>query len=217
MSISRSEARDIDDIDPLVGYPGSHRRDLSGHVKTPTRIAFADENPCLEATCWGYEVRPGLTFETNMKMDLEQSVLPSDFDDANHMPIGQKPPRSREVYSPLHITTEYFRNMLKHFQDVWPLYRPTDGDRPWDIVLTVPASWGERAKIRTKNAAFNAGFGNGPQDRIKLISEPEAAATYALHSNLHCLPAFVKVSTLYLVHHSGSTLYLLTYSLEQAY
>lgn len=47
---------------------------------------------------------------------------------------------------------------------------------PIEYVLTVPAIWGDKAKEKTRLCARNAGFG----ENIHMISEPEAAVTWAL-------------------------------------
>ena len=45
------------------------------------------------------------------------------------------------------------------------------------VVLTVPASWSERAKDSMRTAAIKAGI---PGESIKLLAEPEAAAIFGL-------------------------------------
>lgn len=62
-----------------------------------------------------------------------------------------------------------------------------------DFWLTVPASWGEKAKLLTKTAAISAGFGARTIDRLLLISEPEAATLYTLKSSLDRVESFVRV------------------------
>jgi hypothetical protein len=47
------------------------------------------------------------------------------------------------------------------------------------FVLTVPATWSDKAKDKTLSAAIKASI--QPQD-VSLISEPEAAALYALRA-----------------------------------
>jgi molecular chaperone DnaK (HSP70) len=47
---------------------------------------------------------------------------------------------------------------------------------PIEYILTVPAVWSDKAKSDTLWCASQAGF--GPMDKIRLITEPEAAAVY---------------------------------------
>ncbi|KAF3286593.1 hypothetical protein TWF970_008445 [Orbilia oligospora] len=46
--------------------------------------------------------------------------------------------------------------------------------------MTVPAVWSEKAQSLTKEAASRAGIGQRDKDRLFLLSEPEAAAVYAI-------------------------------------
>jgi molecular chaperone DnaK (HSP70) len=49
-----------------------------------------------------------------------------------------------------------------------------------DWVITVPAVWSLKAKADTLNCARDAGIGGG--QRVTIVSEPEAAAAYALQT-----------------------------------
>jgi molecular chaperone DnaK (HSP70) len=53
--------------------------------------------------------------------------------------------------------------------------------KPKEYILSVPAIWSDLAKNKTLECAFNAGYGdrNDPSS-IRLVSEPEAAAIYAI-------------------------------------
>jgi molecular chaperone DnaK (HSP70) len=48
-------------------------------------------------------------------------------------------------------------------------------------IITVPAIWSDMAKNLTRKAASRAGF---PDDKITLITEPEAAALYCATNSL---------------------------------
>jgi molecular chaperone DnaK (HSP70) len=50
---------------------------------------------------------------------------------------------------------------------------------PIEYILTVPAVWSDKAKSDTLYCASQAGFGS--VGKIRLITEPEAAAIYTLH------------------------------------
>jgi hypothetical protein len=50
---------------------------------------------------------------------------------------------------------------------------------PMETILTVPAVWSDKAKSDTLQCAHRAGFGE--MDKIRLITEPEAAAVYTFH------------------------------------
>lgn len=48
-----------------------------------------------------------------------------------------------------------------------------------ETILTVPAVWSDKAKSDTLQCAHRAHF--GPLDKIRMITEPEAAAVYTFH------------------------------------
>lgn len=52
---------------------------------------------------------------------------------------------------------------------------------PLEFVVTVPAIWSDLAKDRTKKACQAASGLSGTKQPVHLVSEPEAAAIYALH------------------------------------
>lgn len=49
---------------------------------------------------------------------------------------------------------------------------------PIEFVITVPAVWSDRAQTATRRCAEQAGMGTG--SKLHIITEPEAAAMYAL-------------------------------------
>lgn len=52
---------------------------------------------------------------------------------------------------------------------------------PLEFVVTVPAIWSDLAKDKTKKACQRATGLSATKSPIHLVSEPEAAAIYALH------------------------------------
>lgn len=48
-----------------------------------------------------------------------------------------------------------------------------------EYILTVPAVWSDKAKHNTLMAAHQGGI---PVGKVKLLSEPEAAAVYAIQT-----------------------------------
>lgn len=196
MSFALSSAADFKDVFPWTKYPGAASHNAEHCVKAPTRIAFQDENPELEENAWGYQVEPGMHMYALTKLLLDQSSLQSEYDDPGlYLGSGSEMMRLPKGKSAKDVTTEYLRGMRKMFEDVRDEKFGSHGldELPIDYWLTVPASWSEKAKLLTKNAAIDAGFATRPIDRIMLIPEPEAAAHYALKSNIHRLESFVQV------------------------
>lgn len=55
---------------------------------------------------------------------------------------------------------------------------------PMQCWITVPAIWSDGAQHATREAAIQAGFGSRQSDSVSMITEPEAAALWALKPHL---------------------------------
>ncbi|KAM3500197.1 hypothetical protein MY10362_006621 [Beauveria mimosiformis] len=200
LGFALSTAADFKDIITWTKYPGAFSHSAEHSVKAPTRIAFAEENPNLNCDVWGYQVEPGMRSCSLTKLLLDKSALLSDFDDCS-------------VYDA--STNDLMR--LPEGKTAKELFGSMNLDElPVEFWLTVPASWSEKAKLLTKAAAIEAGFGNRAIDRVMLISEPEAAAQYTLKSSFHHLEAFVQKNTGVMVCDcGGGTVDITTYEIEE--
>lgn len=82
--------------------------------------------------------------------------------------------------SPRKLTTDYLKAVHSHVERM--LLRnvteaaPRRTERKY--VITVPAVWKEKARNLTAKCAIDADM--GPEDRLHIITEPEAAAMYAI-------------------------------------
>ncbi|KAL7936119.1 actin-like ATPase domain-containing protein [Trichoderma chlorosporum] len=221
LSFALSNATDFKDIFPWTKYPGSFSHGAEHCVKAPTRVAFADENPELDENAWGYQVEPGMKTYAWTKLLLDKSALTSEYDDPDLYPANRMKvmhlPKGRSAKD---VATEYFKGLKAMFDDA---IRETLGSQkienlPNEFWLTVPASWTEKAKLLTKSAATDAGFATRAIDKIMLISEPEAAAQFALKSSLHRLKDFVQAKTGVMVCDcGGGTVDITTYEVEETH
>lgn len=82
--------------------------------------------------------------------------------------------------SPQKLTTDYLKAVRSHVERMLlrnvidAILRRTQRE----YIITVPAVWGEKARNLTAQCARDAGMGS--QDRLHIITEPEAAAVYAI-------------------------------------
>lgn len=133
------------------------------------------------------------------KLLLDDHSLPTEYDDPDLKKIAgnglMKLPPGK---SPKSVVTEYLRGLYAMYKKALAEKVGADKvrDLPVDYWLTVPATWSERAKLLTKEAAMEAGFGSGPNHRLFLIAEPEAAAHIALKSSIHHVDNLIRVSFL---------------------
>ncbi|KAL7934660.1 actin-like ATPase domain-containing protein [Trichoderma chlorosporum] len=213
-----SNASDFKDIKTWTKYPGAASHSAEHNIKAPTRVAFQMENEDLDRTAWGYEVEAGMKSYSWTKLLLDDT-LPSGFDD----PDAYSDKDSEIMRLPNNMTAkdvarEYFAGMRSMFDKNIKqcLGAHKLDDIPMEIWLTVPASWSEKAKLLTKNAAIEAGFCKREMDSIRLISEPEAAAHMALKTSIHRFKDFVKPRTGVLICDcGGGTVDLTSYEIER--
>ena len=80
------------------------------------------------------------------------------------------------------LTIDYLTALRTHAENIMTqnLTRGVMRTTPREYIITVPAVWSERAQTLTRSCAEQAGMGNA--ESIQIISEPEAAAIYALGS-----------------------------------
>lgn len=120
---------------------------------------------------------------------------------------------TRDGESAVDLTKIYLTCLHTHFISVLEkrLSPSIVRSTPMDFVVTVPAIWSHAAKQATERAAAMAGFcGN---QRIQLITEPEAAALYTL-KNLS--PGTLKVGRKFVVCDAGGgTVDLISYEVSQ--
>lgn len=78
------------------------------------------------------------------------------------------------------LVTDYLTALRKHAERVLRYKLPHSAllSTPLEFVITVPAVWSDAAQAKTRACAENAGMGLGTA--LHIISEPEAAAMYAL-------------------------------------
>ncbi|KAF7932504.1 uncharacterized protein EAE98_003803 [Botrytis deweyae] len=179
VSYVTSDRAGIEDITIMSPWPGDP------HVswKTPTRIAYSQENPKLKNNKWGFEVNPKMISYSWTKLLLDKNAAAKEHDDPSLTGMegsGMLPlPPFRDAAG---VCEDFLREVYTHVskklrQQMTDL---TFENTPMECWVTLPAVWSEEAKDATLNAAKNAGFGNRPGDEIYTIAEPEAAAIATL-------------------------------------
>ncbi|KAL2851693.1 hypothetical protein BJX68DRAFT_265937 [Aspergillus pseudodeflectus] len=181
-SFVSTRAHDINDIVLIKSWPGPARH-TEIVLKTPSRIAYAAENGGRER--WGYQVEPGMVAHSWTKLLLDRGTPLTQFDDALEeaagMGIFKQPPGK----SAIQVVADYLSKVYNHILQAIAkqITEATLQITPLEFWFTVPAIWSDEAKHATLQAARLAGFGTRPgnvEDKINLITEPEAAAIAAL-------------------------------------
>lgn len=114
--------------------------------------------------------------------------------------------------TPASVTTDYIRALLKHVYHVLKMQLgPAFDSMTFTNVITVPATWSDKAQAELRKCAEEAGMGD--LFEIRIISEPEAAAVHALRASS---PNNLKVNdTVLLIDAGGGTVDLITFTIEQ--
>ena len=152
-------------------------------LKTPSRIAYASENPNLSQDTWGAAVDASMLSYSWTKLLLDERTAATDFDDpslSDNAGAGIKmTPIGKDATT---VCADFLRFLYKHTMDELERHisHETLSITPLEFFFTLPAIWSDRAKGETASAARRAGFGSLHGDKIGFVKEPEAAAVTVL-------------------------------------
>jgi hypothetical protein len=155
---------------------------------------------------WGFEVSPTDTRRIScIKILLDPSQPRPTFVNSKKLmlPAGRKP---------VDIVADYLAALRDHCRTTLSrrLGAEAAESTPIEYVLTVPAVWSDKARALTLEAAMRAGLGG--TSGLRLITEPEGAAEYALRS---LGPGSLKMGDCFTVCDAGGgTVDLITYTVS---
>ncbi|CAO0795958.1 unnamed protein product [Mucor circinelloides] len=146
----------------------------SFYPKTPSISAYkrSDPNTMIE---WGHGAKKLMLKPQAAKENIILSNFKLNLDESLHRGVAEN---HRSSVSNI---ADYLRALHKHvLEDVTKGFAKNYDPDTFRYCLTVPAMWSDLAKHSMRKAAVMAGLirQNDPQDRLILISEPEAAALY---------------------------------------
>ncbi|KAA6410639.1 MAG: hypothetical protein FRX48_06062 [Lasallia pustulata] len=161
---------------PIIRWPDAVSGGLEGisSDKVPTELKYDGQN-----YKWGFEIGDTGQRYKWFKLDLDSSQDRSLFSMGTKLPDTQALPPGYSVSSEK-LVTDYLTALRKHAEQVLGYYFPQSALRstPIEFIITVPAVWSDAAQLKTRVCAQLAGMGSASE--IRIISEPEAAAIYAL-------------------------------------
>lgn len=126
---------------------------------------------------WGYQVKENEQRIERFKLGLcPEAARQESYLNIKYPDILRKAPEATQ--KPTDLVRDYLKKLHSHIiaNLKMKLGRLIVEATPIEYILTVPAIWSDKAKEDTRACAKAAGFG----DTIHMISEPEAAVTYAL-------------------------------------
>lgn len=173
------------DIDIITTWPGT-ARDTDHVFKTPSIIAYPEENKKIGTQRWGYQVESGMKCYSWTKLLLDKDTPLTIYDDPMLEEVTQsgilKLPQDKDAVD---VVADYLTGVYEHIMHMLEkgLTEPILSMSPIEFWFTMPAIWSDKAQAATREAAQRAGFGPRPErlkDAIYMITEPEAAAIAAL-------------------------------------
>ncbi|KAL8743512.1 MAG: hypothetical protein Q9190_004141 [Brigantiaea leucoxantha] len=190
---------------PIIQWPDAASDGLEGATsdKVPTEIRYDDEH-----YKWGFQIGEFGPRHRWFKLQLDPSQLhygkglEQEFPEpmASHLGKYQRPEQ---------LVKDYLTALRQHAEQVLRQKLPQSAlaFTPLEFIITVPAVWSDAAKAKTRTCAEQAGMGVG--SALHIISEPEAAAMYALDA---MDPHDIKVGdTFVLCDGGGGTVDLISY------
>ncbi|KAK6524506.1 hypothetical protein TWF281_011413 [Arthrobotrys megalospora] len=180
ISIIPSSKNGIKDIMHLNAWAGNKTSGTVTAPKTPSRIAYASQNPLLQENQWGYGVDAGMTQCAWIKLLLDENSPSTPFDDTDLKSEIEKgrtslPPDKTVEDVASDYLKELYNHIMRNLEAKMGGVLDVTEIRFW---LAKPATWSDEAETKLLSAAKTAGFGSRPniKDEICLILEPEAAA-----------------------------------------
>ncbi|KAL4860415.1 hypothetical protein BDV12DRAFT_205095 [Aspergillus spectabilis] len=157
----------ISDIEVLSSWPGGGNKTS---MKVPSVISYNGHS-----IQWGYQLGPLTEACRGIKLLFDEDQ------ETNYIPfIASKALLSRQGKDVVQVAGDYLGQLIKQVEEV--IQRRLSiviKDSTLKFVLTVPAVWSDKAKDATLRAAIKAGI---PTQSVSLVSEPEAAALYAMRA-----------------------------------
>lgn len=156
----------------------------------PSVIAYASENQSWgpggrksTQDVIGFEVQPGMVCYTWWKLDLAKDARQTEYDDplllsAVGKGIGRLP-KGKTAEDVAADFLRLFRQIV--MKDIASkIGEKLLNSTPIEFRATVPAIWPDKAQHHTESAYRRAGFYDRKIDKVKFVSEPEAAAVSTL-------------------------------------
>ncbi|KAJ5179081.1 hypothetical protein N7492_002291 [Penicillium capsulatum] len=203
---------EVNDIEVIQEWPGGG----NSKFQCRTLISLSTYSPETsqkvpsvlsrgEKKRWGYQVGDERNVLQAFRLLLDESK------EIRYLPAAESESMIKDMKStPVQVSGEYLKFQVSHTKDLLDRrFGSALRAMRLDYILTVPAVWSDKAKDATLQAACLAGI---PRSRLSLLSEPEAAAVYAITSIQPNTMA--KGDTLVVCDAGGGTVDLITYRIN---
>ncbi|KAJ9272590.1 hypothetical protein DTO212C5_1317 [Paecilomyces variotii] len=169
---------DVGLVKVMRNWPGLSEN----YDKVPSTISYDNETLANSPCRWGYQVGGEMKSSTWFKLLLVQDAATEEHDDPLlRQCAGKGLMRTVAGKQPSEICRDYLRCLYNHVLETLKMECSASvlGLTRLHFVLATPAGWKDHERARIEIAAKLAGFGTRPNDKITLVTEPEAAALAA--------------------------------------
>ncbi|MCJ1473626.1 hypothetical protein MMC13_002277, partial [Lambiella insularis] len=197
-----------DDQFAVTQWPDSTSQGLEGisSDKVPTELHYTGDS-----YRWGFQIGDEEQRYQWFKLDLDPSQSRGTSELARRYAAHNALPPGYDVNTEK-LVTDYLTALRKHAEAFLKHKLPEGALKSTliEYIITTLAVWTESAQAKTRTCAEKAGMGNG--DRLQIVSEPEAAAVYALDAmnphDIHVGDTFVLCDA------GGGTVDLISYTVS---
>lgn len=195
-----------DEQTPITWWPADHDC-LEGvnSAKVPTQLQYTEDG-----FNWGFQIPHDMPRHTWFKLELDPGS-PKHMSGIADSLADEKAAVSRYNQDQLErVVTSYFSALRQHFESTLAIKLSILSTTPVEYIITHPAIWSDSAKAAIQRCAERAGIGEGRN--LQLLTEPEAAAIWAL-PRITCFQARIR-DTFVLCDAGGGTVDLITYQIQ---
>ncbi|MCJ1230796.1 hypothetical protein MMC12_007470 [Toensbergia leucococca] len=160
----------------IIQWPDATSGGLEGITsdKVPTELQYDGSD-----YKWGYQIDDLGPRHQWFKLGLDPLQCHGNLALATLFPDPLASPPAYDLSSET-LVTDYLTALRRHAEQILRYKLPQGAfqSTPLEFVITVPAVWSDAAQAKTRACAERAGMGSG--QALHIITEPEAAAMYAL-------------------------------------
>ncbi|KAL9020036.1 MAG: hypothetical protein Q9185_002725 [Variospora sp. 1 TL-2023] len=188
------------------GWPDNDCLGAVSNAKVPTELQYTEDG-----FVWGFGIPHDMLRHQWFKLGLDPKRPKPMSGLASALPDEKAAPPEHNQ-SPETLVKDYLSALRQHLESV--LAKTLPGSvfmtTPREYIITVPAIWSDAAVSKTRKCAERAGMGRG--EELRLVSEPEAAAIWALPRIVPFKPRIG--DTFVLCDAGGGTVDLISYQIQ---
>lgn len=195
-----------DDQNIIAQWPDDESNEAVSNAKVPTELQYTEDG-----FNWGFQIPHDAQRHQWFKLALDPKRPRPMSGLASALPDEKAAPPEHDV-PPQTLVKDYLSALRQHLESVLAKALPKSVlmTTAMEFIITVPAIWSGKASAETRSCAERAGMGLGKH--LQLVSEPEAAAIWALSRIVPFKPQIG--DTFVLCDAGGGTVDLISYQIK---